>query len=369
MASSLDGAMGPGEPLDTNALRERVAARRQAEWDRQLQCVDQRQAELLGSQWKLVREQIGGLASDLAALQNQLRDFTLESRRAFIEMEAHARKNEQKILEETTLRVSKFHEVDSQMQALERNVQQFEVDLQFHRTQRSTMSDEIALKLETCSVAMDARAREQASQARELQHLRDEASANTHELEVLRDAFADEAADRRAAQASSADFARELRGRLVEEVERRTVSQTELTQSLQAAADREAAERSLSHATLSRAVNALESELLPIKKAVLGPCTPAGKQNGEIDCALQGFKASITHELAEQAEATRLESKEFCEDLRQSLDARIAGERVLHLGLLDRSLDEARQLALRSSAEQRREMLRAATTGQVSGHR
>mmetsp|Transcript_74098 Transcript_74098/g.143347 ORF Transcript_74098/g.143347 Transcript_74098/m.143347 type:complete len:363 (+) Transcript_74098:76-1164(+) len=362
MASSLDGAMGPGEPLDTNALRERVAARRQAEWDRQLQCVDQRQAELLGSQWKLVREQIGGLASDLAALQNQLRDFTLESRRAFIEMEAHARKNEQKILEETTLRVSKFHEVDSQMQALERNVQQFEVDLQFHRTQRSTMSDEIALKLETCSVAMDARAREQASQARELQHLRDEASANTHELEVLRDAFADEAADRRAAQASSADFARELRGRLVEEVERRTVSQTELTQSLQAAADREAAERSLSHATLSRAVNALESELLPIKKAVLGPCTPAGKQNGDM-------LASITHELAEQAEATRLESKEFCEDLRQSLDARIAGERVLHLGLLDRSLDEARQLALRSSAEQRREMLRAATTGQVSGHR
>jgi len=360
MASSLDGAMGPGEPLDANGLRERVAARRQAEWDRQLQCVDQRQAELLGSQWKLVREQIGGLAHELAALQHQLRDFTLESRRAFIEMEAHTRQNEQKILEESAFRLSKFHEVGSQLQALERSVQKFEVDLQLDGTQRTTMSDETALKLETCSVALDARAREQASQARELHHLHDEARAHAHQLEVLRDAFADEAAERRAAQASSADLDRELRGRLLEEVERRTASHAELTQSLQAAADREAADRSLSHATLSRAVNALESELLPIKKVVLGPSTPPAERKGEIDRALKGFQASITNALAEQAEATRLESKRFCEDLhrplpgllrqeaiarealadqltaqriiteelRQSLDARIAGERV-----------------------------------------
>jgi len=188
--------------------------------------------------------------------------------------------------------------------------------------------------------------------------------------------------------------------RLLEEVERRTASHAELTQSLQAAADREAADRSLSHATLSRAVNALESELLPIKKVVLGPSTPPAERKGEIDRALKGFQASITNALAEQAEATRLESKRFCEDLhrplpgllrqeaiarealadqltaqriiteelRQSLDARIAGERVFQLGLLERSLDEARQLALRSSAEQRRVMLRAATKGDTLGH-
>merc|ERR1719204_2686016 len=90
---------GTGIPLSSRmAAEEAVTAaehttsiatlhRRQAEWDRQMEFHDQKQAELLTIQWKLVREQTGTLAKELGIVQQQLRDLKTDSRRVIVEVE------------------------------------------------------------------------------------------------------------------------------------------------------------------------------------------------------------------------------------------------------------------------------------------
>lgn len=305
MASSLDTFMevvgkerhaekrGPtwaGDMLDTSTLDESSIACRQAEWDRQLESVDQRQAELLGTQWRLVREQTGVLARELASLQQQFGDFKLDSRRALIEIAAHARQNESRIAEESGLRLAKCHSLDQCLRKVEDNVE-------LQARQHAAHTVEVSAKLVAYSEALAARTRDLTLQAQDIQMLRDALSANAKDLDSLKETTNQEVSERKLRDGTTEDLILELRGRLLKEVDERVGADKGLMQTMRAVVEQEMTDRSLAHGALRGLVSTLEADLLPIKEASIG----MGSRMQEVERLVEKHSEAIRRGLEREA--------------------------------------------------------------------
>jgi len=123
-ARTTQSAAPPSEPISSPGLTTSVSPlyQQQADWDRQMQFHDQKQAELLTEQWKLVREQTGAFARELGSMQEQLRELKGESRRMVVEVERLGQDREAKYAEELSSRQSLADVIEQQFQTAMHNL-------------------------------------------------------------------------------------------------------------------------------------------------------------------------------------------------------------------------------------------------------
>eukprot|EP00439_Symbiodinium_sp_Y106_P014260 s3381_g2.t1 len=170
---------GPGTPAalaipedfeDPEALKQTlgVVNRRQEEWQRQLQSVDEKQAELAHIQWKLVRDQSSSLAKELAI--------------------------------ERSLRLAMF-------ESLELRMKKARADLETETRERAATETEVAQKIKALNEELITRSREQ--QAADLQHRR--LREDLKDLDALKQTVCQEMTERREGEETLSQIMREVR--------------------------------------------------------------------------------------------------------------------------------------------------------------
>jgi len=277
--------------------------RRQAEWDRQLESVDQKQTELMTIQWKLVREQTGTLARELAIMQQQLKDIKVDSRRALIEVERYFRENEGKLNEERGLRLAMY-------ESLEQRLKKIKHEVESEAKQRAVSDAEIPPKLEALAEALDTRSRETAQLDGEMRKLNEAIAANIQELSVLRDTVAQEADERRCGEETARGCLREVREAINKEIRDRTAADDDLGQALRSVIEQEKADRNLAASSFRTQFNTLQKDLLPYKEELPALRTRMQEIENALQSRLKDGQKSMERDLGERAAAhIKLERK------------------------------------------------------------
>lgn len=382
--------------VEENAVADvsvNAVTRRQAEWDRQLESVDQKQAELLTIQWKLVREQTGTLARELALVQQQLKDLKVDSRRALLEVERYFRENESKINEERGLRLAMY-------ESLEQRLKKVKYDVEAEAKHRAAADAEVLPKLEALSEALDTRFREHLAMEADLRKLREAFHLTVQESDSLKDSIEQETRERRAVEESMTEMLRELRDGLVREIRDRTSADEDIAATLRASIEQEKSERNASlsslrtqftvfqkdllpqkdelpavrsrlqeleamlHARLKDTQRILEREsgdrsaghqklerrLLEITQSIEKESAARVAQQDETDQLLKNFRTKVKQMVADHAEAARSARDELQRKLGEQLDREIAAREALQIGLGDQIAGQRAALDLRLDA-------------------
>lgn len=220
---------------------------RQHMWDQQLESVDQKQAELLTIQWKLIREQVGTLAHEMALIQGEVKDFKTGSRRALGEVEKRLHDTDSKLTEEKSLRVAMF-------EGLEKGLNLAKLDFETEAKQRAAADKDTHVRLETLCDQLEVKSKEQGALERHLNALDVEVRAGDQQVEALREVLAREANERKVSDESLLDELRELRTALWNEMQERTAADEELAKSFTDRLNEEKAEWNQSHSALRGSV-------------------------------------------------------------------------------------------------------------------
>lgn len=202
---SLDGFQGEEDRFAISHLH-----RRQAEWDRQMEFHDQKQSELVGIQWKLVREQTGTLARELGIIQQQMKEMKSDSRRSVLEADRLVRESEAKISEERVMR-------QALAESTEQRFKKAKQDLDAEAKQRAASDAEVGPKLMALEEGIAGRTREHRSLEFEVSKLNKAMEVVTQEIEAMREALDQEADERRANDDSAMEMMRELRDMVLKE--------------------------------------------------------------------------------------------------------------------------------------------------------
>ncbi|CAK9103428.1 unnamed protein product [Durusdinium trenchii] len=238
-----------------------VVNRRQEEWQRQLQSVDEKQAELAHIQWKLVRDQSSSLAKELAIVQTQLKDLKAESRRALLECERAFRENEAKLNEERGLRLAMF-------ESLELRMKKVRADVDVEAQERAAAHAEVTQKLKALSEEQSVRLREQQAQDLQLRRLREDLKVALEDLDGLKQTLCQEMTERREGEETLSELLREVRETVLKETQNRTASEEAIKESFQLALDQEKADRVADCNSLRSMVNSVQKELGGLKESV-----------------------------------------------------------------------------------------------------
>ncbi|CAJ1458129.1 unnamed protein product, partial [Effrenium voratum] len=228
-----------------------VVNRRQEEWQRQLQSVDEKQAELAHIQWKLVRDQSSSLAKELAIVQTQLKDLKAESRRALVECERAFRENEAKLNEERGLRLAMF-------ESLELRMKKVKADVEVEAQERSASDSEVLQKLKVLSDELSVRSREQQAQDLQLRRLREDLKVALEDLDALKQTVVQEMTERREGEDTLSSLLREVRESILKETQTRTSTEEAMKENFQQALGQEKADRTSDCALLRSAANNLQ---------------------------------------------------------------------------------------------------------------
>eukprot|EP00930_Biecheleria_cincta_P069663 TRINITY_DN57374_c0_g1_i1.p1 TRINITY_DN57374_c0_g1~~TRINITY_DN57374_c0_g1_i1.p1 ORF type:complete len:544 (-),score=149.91 TRINITY_DN57374_c0_g1_i1:54-1685(-) len=290
---------------DKEALQATLAAtaRRQEEWHRQLQSVDEKQAELAHMQWKLIRDQSSSMAKELAILQSQLKDLKVDSRRALIEVERYFKENETKITEERGLRLA-------MCEGLEQKMKKMKQELELETKARSTFEAEVPPKLEQLAELLATRSREHKSLDMEVRRLRENHSSSLADLAALQQTLSQEASERRDGEATLTQMLREVRESLAKESQGRHAAEEAVKESVQLAVEQERTERLLDCNALRAATNSLLKDFAPLKEELPSLRGRLGEVENFVNTRLKDSQRVFEQELGERAAAQqRLDSR------------------------------------------------------------
>eukprot|EP00933_Yihiella_yeosuensis_P042558 TRINITY_DN37183_c0_g1_i1.p1 TRINITY_DN37183_c0_g1~~TRINITY_DN37183_c0_g1_i1.p1 ORF type:complete len:585 (+),score=152.79 TRINITY_DN37183_c0_g1_i1:89-1843(+) len=308
------------EEDDQEALSKTLdaAVRRQEEWSKQIQSYDQKQAELNGMQWKLIREQTGTLARDLALVQQQLKDLKVDSRRALIEVERCFRENESQIYEERGLR-------QAMAEGFEQRLSKISLEHDAEAKQRAATDEKLLSRVEALEASAQARSKDQINFDLEMRQLRDVCEGSLQELEALKQTLDQEAKERRTGEEAFTKLLQDMRGTLTQESQDRSSSLDGLRQSLASSLELERTERISSFGSLRAAATSMQRELQPCKDEI-----------------------SLLRDRLAEAEAAQSQTKETFQGLEQELADRAARSQKLERRLIELSNVVERETAARS---------------------
>mmetsp|Transcript_113015 Transcript_113015/g.319729 ORF Transcript_113015/g.319729 Transcript_113015/m.319729 type:complete len:748 (+) Transcript_113015:74-2317(+) len=274
---------------------------RQAVWDRELESVDQKQAELLTMQWKLVREQTGTLAREIAVIQKHLKELAKDSRASLLETEAGLQRGITRLGEEHAAHVATCEGLE------ERLARRLRREIEAEAAQRGEGDQEVWRKLqalaEDVTEALDCRAKQQAALEQEVRQLRESCIASTQEAHELREALEQEVGERRASEDAMVARFRELREEFLQDERERSLRDKELLQALHDKIEQEKADRGLGHGSLHERCSALERSLQPSRDEMPALRGRLEELEGLLHSRLQDHRAGVDHELGERAAA------------------------------------------------------------------
>mmetsp|Transcript_70270 Transcript_70270/g.168375 ORF Transcript_70270/g.168375 Transcript_70270/m.168375 type:complete len:576 (+) Transcript_70270:117-1844(+) len=246
------------EAVDT-ALQ--AAQRRQSMWDQQLESVDQKQAELLTIQWKLIREQVGTIGREVALIQNEVKDLKADSRKAVLEVERHVRDIDTKVDEERVMRTTLC-------EGLEGSIHRLKADISNEAKMRVAGDKEVSAKMDHFTEELDKLARKQALQEQEMLRMQSEVNAALQQCDAVRDALAQEGNERKVVEANLLDRLGELRRALLNESQDRATADEEMLRGLRDLIEKERAERNADLVTLRTSFSSMQKDFFPGKDEI-----------------------------------------------------------------------------------------------------
>lgn len=227
---------------------------RQIAWDQHLESVDQKHAELMAIQWKLIREQVGKLAQEMSVIQSDVTDLRTGSRRALSDMEKHLRDTDLQLVEERSQRLTLSESVEHWLS-------KSKADLEAEVKQRSAADAETLARIEHVSAELAVKHAEQVALERHVKSFEDEIHASALATEALRESVLREADERKSTIAPIFDELHELRTALRREIRERTEADEELSLSLGDRCDQDRGAFTESLATLRSSCATLHSDL------------------------------------------------------------------------------------------------------------
>ncbi|CAL1140718.1 unnamed protein product [Cladocopium goreaui] len=301
-----------------------VVNRRQEEWQRQLQSVDEKQAELAHIQWKLIRDQSSSLVKELAIVQTQLKDLKAESRRALVECERAFRDNEAKLNEERGLRLAMF-------ESLEKGMRKVRSDMDVEAQERQAANAEVSQKVKALSEEHNVRLREQQAQDLQQRRLREDLKVALEDLDALKQTVCQELSERREGEETLSELLREVRENLQKEAQNRTAAEEAIKEGFQLSLDQEKADRAAEGNSLRSLLSSLQKELSGLKEAN----SQQRNKLAEVDHSFNALNArmkelqhSLEDELQKRAEsAQRLDQS--VKDLQSSIETEVDNRKSL----------------------------------------
>mmetsp|Transcript_96341 Transcript_96341/g.171206 ORF Transcript_96341/g.171206 Transcript_96341/m.171206 type:complete len:548 (+) Transcript_96341:25-1668(+) len=363
------------------ALKARLGAvtRRQDEWQRQLQSVDEKQAELSNLQWKLVREQCSALAKELAVVQSQLKDLKVDSRRALIEVEKYFRDNESKANEERGLRLAMF-------ESLEERSKKMKQDLDAEASKRSSADAEVSSKVEGLMQGLQSRSKDHQNLESELSKLQQSSDNTSKELDALKLALAQESSQRHVAEEELTQLMHDVREVLSKESQSRASADEALREALDQAIQQEKAARGADLKSLGSTLKdlaPLRDEISPMKARIsevesflstrLKDTHLAFEQELNVHSAVQQRHEEKINDLVSAAEAEASTRKGLGEEIDQAL--KVLRSKMKHLvneqtestrNARDAFEQQLQQLRQESHS---REVFQSSIQGMVEDHR
>mmetsp|Transcript_8219 Transcript_8219/g.29995 ORF Transcript_8219/g.29995 Transcript_8219/m.29995 type:complete len:597 (-) Transcript_8219:52-1842(-) len=267
--------------------------RRQAEWDRQMEFHDQKQGELLTLQWKLMREQTGTLARELAIVQQQLQEMRVTNTKVRAEVDQFFRESDAKISEERSLRQSVAETLEQRL----RKVRQ-EIDAEL-KAKVAPIAD-IQRKMQAAEEKAAETARDERALESEVAKLRKVVDVNTQDILALQQAVEQEAGERRNLEDSTLDMIRDLREALQKESKERANFHEEHLGKQVSRLDNERAEREQAHNALNQKLANLQKELAPQREEMPALRTRLQDLEALLNSRLKDNQKNIERELQER---------------------------------------------------------------------
>jgi len=280
-----------------------AATHRHAEWDRQLDSVDQKQAELLTMQWKMIREQVGSLGHELALVSTEVRDLRAELRKGSTEVERHFRDTDSKLAEERAHRVATSEAFD---QSLER----CRGDLATEAKQRTNGERDVNAKLAVLTDQIEQGAADRQAMQDDLGQLRKMIEDVAVQFETLRDVLAQETEQRCAAEASALDGFKELQQMLYDESQDRASADDEISRTLKDTIDDDRTSQNQSQAALRNQISSLHKDLATHKQELPVLRTRIEETESMMEQQVKESQRALEREGGERAsESARLEKR------------------------------------------------------------
>lgn len=301
-----------------------VVNRRQEEWQRQLQSVDEKQAELAHIQWKLIRDQSSSLAKELAIVQTQLKDLKAESRRALVECERAFRDNEAKLNEERGLRLAMF-------ESLEKGMRKVRSDMDVEAQERQAANAEVSEKVKALSEEQNVRLREQQAQDLQQRRLREDLKVALEDLDALKQTVCQELSERREGEETLSELLREVRENLQKEAQNRTAAEEAIKEGFQLSLDQEKADRAAEGNSMRSLLSTLQKELSGLKDAN----SQQRNKLAEVDHSFNALNArmkelqhSLEDELQKRAESAQRQDQSV-KDLQSAIETEVDNRKSL----------------------------------------
>jgi len=280
-----------------------AATHRHAEWDRQLDSVDQKQAELLTMQWKMIREQVGSLGHELALVSTEVRDLRAELRKGSAEVERHFRDTDSKLAEERAHRVATSEAFD---QSLER----CRGDLATEAKQRANGERDVSARLAVLTDQIEQGAADRQAMQDDLGQLRKMIEDVAVQFETLRDVLAQETEKRCAAEASALDGFKELQQMLYDESQDRASADDEISRTLKDMIDDDRTSQNQSQAALRNQISSLHKDLATHKQELPVLRTRIEETESMMEQQVKESQRALEREGGERAsESARLEKR------------------------------------------------------------
>mmetsp|Transcript_8214 Transcript_8214/g.29954 ORF Transcript_8214/g.29954 Transcript_8214/m.29954 type:complete len:592 (-) Transcript_8214:52-1827(-) len=284
---------GASDSFDDHQRAISSLHRRQAEWDRQMEFHDQKQGELLTLQWKLMREQTGTLARELAIVQQQLQEMRVTNTKVRAEVDQFFRESDAKISEERSLRQSVAETLEQRL----RKVRQ-EIDAEL-KAKVAPIAD-IQRKMQAAEEKAAETARDERALESEVAKLRKVVDVNTQDILALQQAVEQEAGERRNLEDSTLDMIRDLREALQKESKERANFHEEHLGKQVSRLDNERAEREQAHNALNQKLANLQKELAPQREEMPALRTRLQDLEALLNSRLKDNQKNIERELQER---------------------------------------------------------------------
>lgn len=329
-------AFGMGSEA-SSVLGDSAMALKQADWERQMDAADQKQAKLMHFHWNLIRDQIGTLVRELAGMRQEITGLQMSNTKS-VSRHADVSRQVQQLQIEVEREAATRQRDDEAVQAAQRQIKLLMEEEGFGR---GAKIDEAA---KNAREALEAAAAEKADRSRTLQALEAQLQASLRTVTLSVDAERGE----RVARFESADQSLRMLQLFVEnETRDRSAGEQELSKSLRELTSmvEVKAERSSLDRLISDSVSAMQRELVAERE-----------QRGAIS---EHFESKLAEALRLEKSARESQLAPLAEEL-ESSERRLREEVGRALG--DQQANVDRQLAAERSA---RDEIRSSLVAQL----
>mmetsp|Transcript_12895 Transcript_12895/g.36529 ORF Transcript_12895/g.36529 Transcript_12895/m.36529 type:complete len:729 (+) Transcript_12895:175-2361(+) len=250
-------AAGPARSLE---MTIKAVKHRHEEWDKEFETIEKKEGELLAFQWKLIREQMGTLARDLAVLQHDLHDLKFNSKQALMKVNQGFRMNEAELIKEKDLRHASNTIIEKELQQLKENQasESKQRDAEDSKLRTTMMS-----KFEQLGELIESRYREQVAMEQGVGSLRGAVDAFQPQLEAMHDAIKHDARERQARDDQIMGSLSSQREMLAKELQDRESGHQASIQSLRKVIEGEKGDRDSALAPLRAELEDLRKQIAP----------------------------------------------------------------------------------------------------------